>query len=217
LVQIILADDHSLMRDILRQYLEHLSAGADVIEADNLPDVLACAVQSPTPDLILLDLQMPGMSGVASVADVRKTFPTASIVVVSGITAPATIREAIQCGANGYIPKTTRGKSVITALKLVMAGETYLPMNLLDASGETAAESPGPRPAAGATDSFAKLTEREAGVLRLLIEGKTNKEIGRVLTLQEVTVKVHLRNVYRKIKASNRTDAVRIAMQQGWG
>ena len=216
-MRIILADDHSLMRDILRQYLDLMAADMDIVEADNLPDVLIHGGSKNPPDLILLDLQMPGMNGPGSVADVRKAFPVAPIVVVSGITDAAVIRGAIQAGANGYIPKTTRGKSLVTALKLVMAGETYLPMNLLEqAAAATSTPDASPSAHSEVGNVFAKLTEREAAVLRLLIGGMTNKEIGRALTLQEVTVKVHLRNVYRKIKAANRAAAVRIAMEQGW-
>jgi two-component system, NarL family, nitrate/nitrite response regulator NarL len=216
LVRIILADDHSLMRDILRQYLDLMAADIDIVEADNLPGVLIHCSDKTPPDLILLDLQMPGMNGPASVGEVRKAFPAAPIVVVSGLTQAPVIREAIQAGANGYIPKTTCGKSLVTALKLVLAGETYLPLNLLNESSAPPTATTPTGASGDAGNVFAKLTEREADVLRLLIAGRTNKEIGRTLSLQEVTVKVHLRNVYRKIKAANRAAAVRIAMEQGW-
>jgi len=220
-VRIILADDHSLIRDSLRQYLDLLAEGVDVAEAASLPEVLAHSADKTPPDLILLDLQMPGMNGPRSVADVRQTFADTPIVVISGYTDPNIIRAVMQNGANGYIPKTARGKSLITALKLVLEGETYLPPSLLEevnkAPAPVTSSGPGETAPQGPPGSvFSKLSAREAEALRLLIEGKTNKGIGRVLNLQEVTVKVHLRNVYRKIKATNRTDAVRIAMQQGW-
>jgi two-component system nitrate/nitrite response regulator NarL len=223
-VQIILADDHSLIRDSLKQYLVLLSDDVNVTEAASLPEVVIHAGATPPPDLILLDLQMPGMNGPRSVGDVRQLFPDTPVVVISGYTEPNIIRAVMNYGANGYIPKTARGKSLVTALRLVLDGETYLPPSLLEeikhtaqqaASVSTATQqntSTGASPASG----FSKLSVREAETLRLLIEGKTNKEIARVLNLQEVTVKVHLRNVYRKIKAANRTDAVRIAMEQGW-
>lgn len=223
-MRIILADDHSLVRDSLRQYLELLADGVEIMEAGSLPEVLHYAGQAF--DLVLLDLQMPGMAGPRSVADVRAAFATSPIVVISGFTDPAVIRAAMAHGANGYIPKTARGKSLVNALKLVMEGETYLPPSLLaeETQGQPVFETPQRAPelktgggaVSGFNGGFEKLSQREAGVLRLLISGKTNKEIGRDLDLQEVTVKVHLRNVYRKIKAANRTDAVRIALTQGW-
>jgi DNA-binding NarL/FixJ family response regulator len=188
-----------------------------VVEAGSLPDVLRHVGQAF--DLILLDLQMPGMNGTRGVADARTAFPDAPIVVISGFTDPAVIRGAIANGANGYIPKTARGKSLVTALKLVMEGETYLPPSLLAEDAAAQPDAPLPTGENGTSSTpagFEKLSPREAAVLRLLISGKTNKEIGRDLDLQEVTVKVHLRNVYRKIKATNRTDAVRIALMQGW-
>lgn len=216
-MRIIVADDHSLMRDILRQYLQFLSESLDIVEASSLPEVLDHRDDEQPADLILLDLQMPGMDGLKSVGEVRRTFPACPIVVISANEDPKTIRDAIQAGANGYIPKTTRGKSVVTALKLVLAGEIYLPPTLLTDMGMSLAHDQFARQAGSAPGGgFAKLSDREAAVLRLLIEGKTNKEIGRDLALQEVTVKVHLRNIYRKIGATNRADAVRLAFQAGW-
>jgi DNA-binding NarL/FixJ family response regulator len=231
-VRIIVADDHGLVRDSLRQYLEQLDTSVEIDDAASLHDVRTHADEKP--DLVLLDLQMPGMNGPRSIADVRQMFPDSRIVVVSGLTDPVVIRSVIQYGANGYIPKTARGKSLVTALKLVLDGETYLPSALLEeANSLTASLPPGATPGFqengfasfgnGSTDAgkplaggFEKLSVRESAALRLLISGKSNKEIARELDLQEVTVKVHLRNVYRKIKATSRTDAVRIALQQGW-
>lgn len=219
-MRIILADDHSLIRDSLRQFLVLLAENVDIAEAASLPELLAHAA-AKAPDLILMDLQMPGMNGPRSIADVRQLHSAIPIVVISGYTEPNIIRAVMQYGANGYVPKTSRGKSLVTALKLVLAGETYLPPSLLEEVKNAPAAQPSgeahtDRQTGPVSGGFSKLSPREAETLRLLIEGKTNKEIARVLNLQEVTVKVHLRNVYRKIKASNRTDAVRIAMQQGW-
>ena len=217
-MRIILADDHSLVRESLRLYLERLSPDVDIVEGGSLSDVLRH--QGEAPSLILIDLQMPGMHGPRSVADVRQAFADTPIVVVSGVIEPAIIRSVIQNGANGYIPKTARGKSFINALKMVLAGETYLPTALLEEGGEMSVQETAPETGALAEPAIGggleKLSTREADVLRLLIAGKSNKGIARDLDLQEVTIKVHLRNIYRKIQATNRTDAVRIAMAQGW-
>jgi len=215
-MRIILADDHILVRESLRQFVEQLAEGTEVLEAGSLDEVRAHAGSQP--DLIMLDMQMPGMKGPQSVGDVRQAFPGVPVAVISGLTDPVVIRAVIQAGANGYIPKTARGKSLIMALKMIIAGETYLPPSLLDGSAAQTTEEPAAENAAPASPAggFEKLSEREAAALRLLVTGKSNKEIARELDLQEVTVKVHLRNVYRKIKANSRTDAVRIAMTHGW-
>lgn len=216
-MRIILADDHHLVRDSLKQYLELLGPNVEILEGATLPEVLTHAGEKV--DLVVMDLQMPGMAGPRSIADVRAAFPATPVVVVSGVVEPAIIRAVIQNGANGYIPKTARGKSLVNAINMVLAGETYLPTALLMDQGGAAPGRTKPEAdeATSKTGSdFDKLSTREAGVLRLLIAGKANKEIARDLDLQEVTVKVHLRNIYRKIQASSRTDAVRLAMTAGW-
>jgi DNA-binding NarL/FixJ family response regulator len=205
-MRIILADDHSLVRESLRDYLAPLAPELDVTETDCLAGVLAA--RNPAPDLILLDLQMPGMNGPQSIAEVRGAFPNTPIVVISGYADHLTVSDAIRYGANGYVPKASGGKSFLTALRFVLAGETYLPATVL--TGDAAQIGPGS--ASSTPEPVGTVTEREVEVLRLLIAGKSNKEIGRELSLQEVTVKVHLRNIYRKIGASNRADAVRIAI-----
>lgn len=215
-MRIILADDQPIVRESLRQFVEQLAENAQVMEAGSLDEVRAHAGHQP--DLIMLDLQMPGMKGPQSVADVRQLFPDVPIAVISGLTDPVVIRAVIQAGANGYIPKTARGKSLLSALRMIIAGETYLPPSLLDSPAEDAAAQYAPTNVSppSVRGGLEKLSEREAATLRLLLTGKSNKEIARELDLQEVTVKVHLRNVYRKINANSRTDAVRIAMTHSW-
>jgi DNA-binding NarL/FixJ family response regulator len=214
-MKVIVADDHGLVRDIMRHYLATLADGIEISEAGTLDEVQAHARLMPHPDLILLDLQMPGMNGVASVGDVRREFPACSIVIISASTDGATIAAALRNGANGYIPKTMSGKALVTALRLVLDGETYVPSALLDQMNAAAKPRFAPSnddPKVDLPGDLAKLSHREASVLRLLIDGKSNKEIARDLAVQEVTVKLHLRNVYRKIGAGGRTDAVRIAL-----
>ncbi len=219
-MRVLLADDHSLVREAIKPWLEALAPVMEILEAGSLAEVLAYNLAPPAPDLILLDLHMPGMNGTVSIGTVRETFPSAAVVIVSGAADKATITAALNAGARGYVPKTSRGRSLVNALRMVLAGETYLPTEIItdgpvaDGSAQLPGQLPG-MPAAR-TGLLEKLSKREASALRLLIAGKTNKQIARDLEIEEITVKVHLRNVYRKIEASNRADAVRIAMMEGW-
>ena len=216
-MRVLLADDHSLVREAIKPWLEALAPVMDILEAGSLAEVLAFEHAPPPPELVLLDLHMPGMNGTVSIGTVRDAFPTAAVVIVSGSADRATITAALNAGARGYVPKTSRGRSLVNALRMVLAGETYLPTEIITDGprADASVRLPG-RPPPVPNNLLEKLSKREASALRLLIAGKTNKEIARDLEIEEITVKVHLRNVYRKIEASNRADAVRIALMQGW-
>ncbi|MDX2144480.1 MAG: response regulator transcription factor [Rhodospirillaceae bacterium] len=212
MLRILFADDHALLREGLRPFLEQIAEDTDVREADALDAALACFKGSEPPQLILLDLNMPGMDGIQGIARARKTYPDAKVVVISGYFDKRIITTVLKAGVDGFIPKTSSGRTLRNALRLVLDGERYLPTNLLESGSSTLALAA--LIADGTNDGpWDKLTPREGDILRLLVDGKTNKEIARVLGLNEVTVKGHLRNAYRKIGANNRADAVRIALQ----
>ena len=120
----------------------------------------------------------------------------------------------IEAGAKGYIPKTLTAAAMVNALQLVLSGETYLPSVAFAGSDDQQKGRGGNR--FEGDNPLARLSKRETEILGFLIEGNTNKEIARELGLQEITIKIHLRNAYKKIGASNRADAVRIALQNGW-
>lgn len=214
-MNVLIADDHSLMRDILRQYTMLLDENTQISEANSLEEIRNHAA-SASPNLVLLDLDMPGMNGTDSITEVCAMYPEARIAVISATIDGDTISAAFRNGAHGYIPKTTRAKSLVNALRLIMNGETYVPPAIMDfVSDEAPAALPGNEPARDLPAKLSKLTAREVTVLLRLIDGKSNKEIAIDLGLQEVTIKVHLRNVFRKLNANNRTDAVRIALSAG--
>jgi len=216
-MRLLFADDHNLLRDALKVYLVKLAEKVEIIEAGSLDDAIATIKPSTMPDLVLLDLQMPGMDGLKGIGRMQKRVPNVPIVILSGFFDRRTVLAAIENGARGFIPKTTSGEAMINALRLVMAGEKYLPSSLID-------DVSVPSRSAGALVGrnipqdglLSKLTERELEILKYVIDGKTNKEIGKVVGLQEITVKVHVRNAYKKLGAANRADAVRIALQHGW-
>jgi DNA-binding NarL/FixJ family response regulator len=135
--------------------------------------------------------------GLASVAGTLKAFPATRLVVISGTAHPEDARAVIQLGARGFLPKTLSGKVIVAALRLVASGGTYLP-----------AEYSSAPPASAATPKRPDgLTPKQAEVLSNLAAGKSNKEIGRVMGLQEITIKLHVRAIFKKLGVRNRVEA----------
>lgn len=211
MLRILFADDHALIREGLRPFLLQLDPETDIREASSLEEGLELFTSDAPPHLALLDLNMPGMDGIAGIKKTKTHFPDARVVILSGYYDNRVVKSAIDGGAHGFIPKIAFGKTMVSALSLVLAGETYVPTTMLrNEPQEVLPEADG---ALNLDGPWNKVTAREAEILRLVVQGKSNKEIGRLLGLNEVTVKGHLRNAYRKIGAGNRADAVRIAMQ----
>ncbi len=208
-MRILLADDHDLVRDTIEEFLKRLAEDLQVHHAATLPQTLDVVRKAGDLDLILLDLRMPGMNGLAGLKAVQAESGRVPIVILSGETDPETIRNALQAGAAGFVPKTMRGTTMLSALRLVLAGERYVPDILLS-------EPAAPTDAGAGDKGLASLTRRERDVMRLLVEGLPNKEIGRRLKIEVVTVALHLRSIYRKLGVSSRTQAVRMALEQGW-
>jgi two-component system, NarL family, nitrate/nitrite response regulator NarL len=208
-MRILLADDHDLVRDTIEEFLKRLAEDLQVHHAATLSQALDVVRRAADLDLILLDLRMPGMNGLAGLKSVQAESGSVPVVILSGETDPEMIRNALQAGAAGFVPKTMRGTTLLNALRLVLAGERYIPDILL-------AEPPADAAGADGDQGLASLTRRERDVMRLLVEGLPNKEIGRRLKIEVVTVALHLRSIYRKLGVSSRTQAVRMALEQGW-
>lgn len=203
----LIADDHDLIRDMFVELVKELAEDLQVYHAGTLPEALELARATEGIDLILLDLRMPGMNGLAGLKLVRDAAPRVPVMVISGNADPEMMRDALQAGAAGFIPKTMRAAPMLSALRLVLAGGRYIPEQVIQEMGKTPPkEVPG----------FDSLSRRELEVLRQLIKGQTNKEIGRELELGDVTIGLHLRSIYRKLGVKSRTQAVRLALRQGW-
>lgn len=220
-MQILVADDHKLVRDGLRPFLQELDPTAEILDAANLDEALKHTETNNKLGLILLDLMMPGMDGLKGLEAIKVKCPGVPVVIVSGYSSRDHVVAAVQAGAAGFIPKTVSGTAMVNALRLVLSGEKYLPSSTFfdDPSNQMPPLPPSsqpPRTPGVVPPPFDKLSRREAEILVLLVDGRTNKEIAIALDLQEITIKVHLRNVYRKIGAANRAQAVRIAMSSGW-
>ncbi|GIT88011.1 MULTISPECIES: response regulator transcription factor [Roseobacter] len=203
-MRILLADDHGLVRDTISAYLE-AEGRAAVIAVEDYAEAMKVLSNKGPFDLVLLDFGMPGMNGLDGLSDAIKKHPNQSFAILSG-TAPNRIaQQAVERGAIGYLPKSMGAKSLVNAVRFMIAGETYVPASLMGESGETPE-----------TEFSRKLSQRERQVLSGLCAGKSNKEIARDLDLQEVTIKLHVRTLCKKLDAKNRTQAAMIARNAGF-
>jgi DNA-binding NarL/FixJ family response regulator len=212
-MRLLLADDHTLVRQGLMPFFKALDPDVTVIEASCFDTALEAARTQGPMDLILLDLRMPGMHGTRGIDTMIAAFPKTPVVILSGSIESSDVVGAIDHGAAGYLPKTLSSTAMINALRLVLSGERYFPSFAFNAPRPIV-----PAPAAQFADGnpLAALEDRERTILGMVVNGSTNKEIARALDLQEVTIKVQTRNIYRKLNAANRSQAVRIAMENGW-
>jgi len=227
-MKLLLADDHTLFRDALVQYIERANPDADVTTAESFDQAYEIMEDKRHQDLILLDLRMPGMKGLYGFEKMRENFPNTPVALMSGVAEPEDVEAAIALGAVGYFPKTLSGKALLTAIKSVVDGEVFIPVDHKNSTPLPAYYDDGdqapPNPVYGgmheaqqtlsAKDDF-NLTPRERDVLEFLITGASNKEIATNLNLQVVTVKLHVRGICRKLDAKNRTQAALIAQEHG--
>jgi DNA-binding NarL/FixJ family response regulator len=209
-MRIVLADDHDLIRDVIAEHLLRVDPTMRVSSAGNLSEAVEAARAGGHVDLIVLDLRMPGMNGIEGLRAVLAQFPEIPVAILSGDSNPDVARASLEAGAAGFIPKTMRGSALAGVLRLIASGERYVPDYLVISSG--AASNSSAKKASG----LPALTERERAVFRYLLEGFSNKGIGRRLGIEEVTVALHLRSIYRKLNVKSRVQAVRYAHENGW-
>lgn len=203
-MRIILADDHVMIREGLRPFVERIAANASVLEAGSFPEVIALLKDQPA-DLVILDLKMPGMNGFQGLVTLREQYPKTRCVMLSAMADRDHVLESIRLGADGFIPKHLSGAAMVSALQLVLSGERFIPSMLVDGGNDPS--SGGER---GGSELINRLTPRERDILRLLREGLPNKVIANRLDVSEVTVKSHLGNVFRKLGVQNRLQAMRL-------
>ncbi|QQP88276.1 response regulator transcription factor [Skermanella sp. TT6] len=196
-MRILLADDHNMVRDALKSYIERLEPDAEIVSADSFTTAYKAVEEAGDFALVILDLRMPGMDGLDGLRRMRERLPDVPVVIMSGGASHEDVRTAIDLGAQGFLPKTLTGPALVSAIRLIMAGEKFVPFGAVDAPAVESAEA----------DGHALLTQREREVLQYLEKGWSNKEIARALELQEVTIKLHIRGICRKLGAKNRTQA----------
>lgn len=194
MLKIVAADDHPLFREGIRHFLMTLDAEVVILEAGSLQKTLEILQQHADIDLILLDLVMPGMNGLEGLRVLDECHPMIPIVILSASESPENIATALARGATGYIPKSSSSSVVINAIRQVLAGEIYKPEILCKQ------ENYQPR--------YNPLTHRQLEVLRLMLDGLSNKAIADKLFVSERTVKHHIAAIFKTLAVENRVQAM---------
>ena len=199
-IRVLIVDDHPLMRLGLRTKIGSDPGMQVVGEAADGPSAIE-AYRTHKPDITLLDLRLPGMDGPEIISVIRKEDPEARFIILTTYDADEDVYRAVQAGARGYLLKGTFAEGIMEAIRSVYAGRRLI----------------APEVAARLADrvSSRSLTTREIAVLELVAKGMSNKEIGTVLLVSEATIKFHLKNVYSKLGAGDRTEAALLAAQRG--
>jgi DNA-binding NarL/FixJ family response regulator len=201
--RVLIADDHPLYRDALRAIVPQAMPNAEMSEAGCQKEVVDNVTSDSSFDLIVLDLNLPGATGLSCLRHLREIAQLTPIMVVSGNDDPATMRDVVMAGATGYVPKSASRQVLIDAIRVIMGGGTYLPTAAMLALRQ-AQTPPAPPTRVVASD---ELTSRQKKVLKLLAEGLSNKHIARELQISEITVKAHVSLILKKLGVANRVQA----------
>jgi DNA-binding NarL/FixJ family response regulator len=215
-IRILLVDDHKIVREGTRQLLEQSGDLIIAAETSNGLDAIRLCAQLQ-PDVVVMDVHMPGMSGLEATRAIRAQSPRVRVLILSAYDDDRYVFPLLDAGASGYLLKTTSGANLAAAIQAVARGETILDPQI---SGKVRKRlsQPGVHPAGiyQSADMVEALTEREVEVLRAVTRGKSNKEVGEQLGITTNTVQVHLRNIFAKLNVSDRTQAVAYAIREGW-
>jgi DNA-binding NarL/FixJ family response regulator len=210
-IRIVLADDHVMVRQGIRQFLEEAGDVEVVAEAGDGAEAVR-AVEAHQPDVAVLDIRMPGVTGVEATRQIKARFPQVRVLVLTAYDDDPYVFALLQAGADGYVLKTASGDELVRAVRTVHGGRTALSPEI---AAKVVRQATGGRPE-GAADQVEPLTDREIEVLRLAARGLTNRAIGHELGISHRTVQGHLANIYGKMGVNSRTEAVTEALRRGW-
>lgn len=196
----IIADDHPLFRGALRQAIEGMFSGISIAEASTIQEVSSMLEASPETDLVMLDLNMPGVRGYSGLMYLRAQYPTVPVMIVSAVEDHSIIRRCVEFGAAGFVPKSLGTDSIRDAISAVMAGGIWIPsdVSLEEVDGQVT----------DLVKRLSTLTPQQVRVLMMLSEGLLNKQIAFELSVSEATVKAHVSAILQKLGVESRTQAV---------
>jgi two-component system, NarL family, response regulator LiaR len=202
-IRILVADDHAMVRRGLATFLKVYDDLALVGEAENGEEaVRRCAEQQP--DVVLMDMVMPGMDGVQATRAIRSQFPAVQVIALTSFKEGDLIKKAMEAGAIGYLLKDVSADELVQAIRAAHAGRATLSADVAQVIVQTASQPPAPG---------LDLTERERTVLSLLVEGLNNTQIAARLSVSPSTIKTHVSNILSKFGVSSRTEAVTLALR----
>ena len=210
-IHVILADDHAVVRKGIRQFLEEAGDIEVIAEADDGAAALRL-VEAHRPDVAVLDIRMPEVTGVEATRRIKERFPQVRVLILTSYDDDPYVFALLQAGADGYVLKTASGDELVRAVRTVYQGESALSPEIASKVVQQAVSG---RPA-GAAGQVEPLTDRELDVLRLAAQGLTNRAIGHQLGISHRTVQGHLQSIYGKLGVNSRTEAVTESLRRGW-
>lgn len=210
--RLLIADDHPLYRDALADVVQQYFPQATLLDAASLSEVFTRLADENAVDLVLLDLNMPGMNGLEGVSKLLEKYPTLAVAMLSAEDDKHVVLEAMALGCIGYISKASERPELAQAIEHILAGNIYLPADSFRVSStNTQAKAVRPSPLEQPVVSLAELTKQQIRVLREMVHGASNKQIAYTLHISEATVKSHVSAIFRKLKVSNRVQAILMA------
>ena len=209
-IRVLIADDHAMVREGIRMILV---AQPDIKVVGEASDGIRAIeeIRQLDPDLVLMDIAMPGLGGLEATLEIRKSFPRTRILVLSQYDSREYVYRLLKAGASGYILKSAAGKELVAAIRAVNEGGSFLDPSI----ASTVIEGYVKGAAAEGESAYEELTDREKQVLKLIAEGYTSKQIADALFLSVKTVMVHRANVMEKLNIHNRTDLIKYAIGKG--
>ncbi len=215
-IRLVLADDHAVVRSGTRELLEQQPDFKIIGEAANGEEAVQLAADL-SPDVLIMDVRMPKMTGVEATRKIKTTYPHVKILVLTAHDDDEYVFALLQAGANGYLLKTAEIEELVRAIRTVNAGQSALAPEVTGkvvaqfASGKSLSEI-----VTEPVEDYDGLTDRELNILKLVGKGLSNKQIGKQLFISDRTVQAHLSNIFSKLNVSSRTEAVMHAVRKGW-